>query len=360
MRKRVTCAAALCVALLGCKKKEAAPPPPEEPKVIEPKAPEPPPAKKPLSGDEIAAKFKECMAIFSSHDEARFAATCFSDTTVTDIVDSGMPPTTGGKAAAERAREFWTGIPDTRIEPQLTLVSGDNFASIDLFTGTNTGELMGKPPTGKKVGYYMTHFGAIDQSTGVPSKVNGLFDMATMMGQVSGDKTAAKVVDKGWPEPGKVIVATGAPAEAANVELWNKGTEGWNAHDAAKALADYADDAVFHDAGMGEIKGKKAITDIMKAYWAGFPDIKGTYDSVWGAGDWLFASAIVSGTNDGDLPMMKLKKTGKTVTMRTAEIVRIEGGKVKEHWIFYNGLAMAMQLGLVPPPEGAPNPKQKT
>ena len=360
MKKRVMCAAALCIALLGCKKKEeAAPsPPPEEPKVIEPKAPDKPPEKKPLSGEEIGARFKECMAIFSAHDEAKFAATCFSDATVTDLVDSGMPPTTGGKAAAERAKGFWTGFPDIKVEPQLTLVNGTNFASIDLTTGTNTGELMGKPPTGKKVGYYMTHFGEFDQATGVPSKVNSLFDMATSMGQVSGDKKALKVVDKGWPEPGKVVVAKGDPAEAANVELWNKGTEGWNAHDATKALADYADDAVFHDAGMGEIKGKKAVTDVMKAYWAGFSDIKGTYDSVWGAGDWVFASGTVTGTNDGDLPMMKLKKTGKTVTMRTAEVARFEAGKIKEHWIFYNGLAMATQLGLVPQPGAAPAPKK--
>ena len=50
-----------------------------------------------------------------------------------------------------------------------------------------------------------------------------------------------------------------------------------------------------------------------------------------------------------DRPRTK-KKTGKTATLHHANVFKLEGGKVKEHWIFGDGMAMAKQLELTPPP----------
>jgi hypothetical protein len=51
------------------------------------------------------------------------------------------------------------------------------------------------------------------------------------------------------------------------------------------------------------------------------------------------------------------KKTGKPVTLRHLHVFKLAGGKVKEHWIFGNGMAMAMQLGMLGPPAGAAGEK---
>ena len=39
--------------------------------------------------------------------------------------------------------------------------------------------------------------------------------------------------------------------------------------------------------------------------------------------------------------------------MHSLEVLQFKDGKVVNHWIFENGMAMAMQLGLMPP-MGAP------
>jgi hypothetical protein len=44
------------------------------------------------------------------------------------------------------------------------------------------------------------------------------------------------------------------------------------------------------------------------------------------------------------------KKTGKSFKINAIEIAHWEGGKVKEIWPFINGMQMAEQLGLLPPP----------
>jgi hypothetical protein len=48
------------------------------------------------------------------------------------------------------------------------------------------------------------------------------------------------------------------------------------------------------------------------------------------------------------MPTMGLKKTGKTVTMNVVEVSKLKEGKISNVWRFYNGMAMAQQLGLIP------------
>ena len=58
----------------------------------------------------------------------------------------------------------------------------------------------------------------------------------------------------------------------------------------------------------------------------------------------------MTGTNDGDVPMMKLKKTGKPIDVTFLEIDKVKDGKVTNAWLFYDNMAFASQLGLMPPP----------
>jgi hypothetical protein len=47
------------------------------------------------------------------------------------------------------------------------------------------------------------------------------------------------------------------------------------------------------------------------------------------------------------MPAMGLKKaSNKPVSVRYLDITRWVGGKLKEEWLFYDGMAMARQLGL--------------
>jgi SnoaL-like polyketide cyclase len=80
-----------------------------------------------------------------------------------------------------------------------------------------------------------------------------------------------------------------------------------------------------------------------------FPDVKLDVKSVWAAGDYVFAAGSWSGTNTGDMPGGKLKKTGKAVSVQFIEIDKFSAGRTKNIWIFSNGAAVAAQLGLMNP-----------
>lgn len=339
----------------GCQSKEEPAKPEQKPAVAKPVPAPVVPAKTPMTAEQAGARWIECMGFFSAHDAAKFGA-CTTERTTSELLDSGMPAAVGSAAMVARAQGFWAGFPDITAKPQIVLLNGGQFATIDLMTGTNTGSFMGMPPTGKKIGNYVAHFGQLDLASGEAKVINGLHDMGTMMGQMTGDKKARPVVEQGWPDAGKVVIAKDDATERANVDAFKAGGAAWNAHDATKLAAIYADDAVFHDPGMGDVVGKKAIMTTMKGFWTGFSDLKTTEENVWGAGDWVVVIGSTSGTNDGDLKMMGIKKTGKPVTLKVVELGRFENGKVKDHWVFYNTMAMAMQLGLVPPPGAAPAP----
>lgn len=45
---------------------------------------------------------------------------------------------------------------------------------------------------------------------------------------------------------------------------------------------------------------------------------------------------------------MKLKKTSKKVSLPFFEIDRFDGGKIKEAWLFFDGITFASQLGMIP------------
>jgi hypothetical protein len=53
------------------------------------------------------------------------------------------------------------------------------------------------------------------------------------------------------------------------------------------------------------------------------------------------------------------KATKKAITLRSAHVFLLADGKVKQHWEFANGMAMAMQLGLIAPPPGQAKAEEK-
>jgi hypothetical protein len=75
------------------------------------------------------------------------------------------------------------------------------------------------------------------------------------------------------------------------------------------------------------------------------------------AGTHTLSIGQFKGTNDGDLPQLGLKKTGKTLDTFYLEFVEWKDGKAKKIMPFQNGLEMAMQLGLVPEPGATPAEK---
>ena len=77
---------------------------------------------------------------------------------------------------------FATGFPDLKTESQDIIIEGDKIVSRDTTTGTNTGEFMGMPATGKSVDFEEIHIGRVENGKMVEHW--GLIDVAAMMTQL--------------------------------------------------------------------------------------------------------------------------------------------------------------------------------
>jgi predicted ester cyclase len=353
----VACAAML--AAVACKKEDGEPKgaakttEPTTPTTAEPvKQPEP---AKPMTAEEKAAFYQACWGHLNAGHMDEFAK-CYADDITVDSVDSGMPAAEGKEAAMARISGFRTAFPDLKGESALILVNGNKLVAANLITGTHSGELkMGEqaiPPTNKKVGYVTGH--AIELGDDNLAHREWLFtDQSTLMGQLGLHKEKVRPVMAKLPGETEVVIARDDDAERANLEAHKQFAEAWNKHDKA-ASAFFAPDAVLHDMTQAKDMKGKEITAQTERIWKGFGDAKGETIDMWAAGPYTVALVKNTGTNTGDVKEWKVKKTGKSISFTGLEIHKWEGGKVKEAWMFANGMTIPMQLGLIPAPGGAP------
>ena len=172
-------------------------------------------------------------------------------------------------------------------------------------------------------------------------------DSGTMMAQLGLSPGPARPVMTSTTAAPTVVVVGGTPAEMSNVESVRFQMAAYNSHDAKGFNAYNAPDSVYHDMAMpNDQTAKESLAgtlDMLKA----FPDAKLVPLSIWGAGDYVVVVGRFEGTNKGPMAAMGIKKaTGKSVSVRFLDITRWESGKIKEDRLFYDGMAMAAQLGI--------------
>ena len=137
-------------------------------------------------------------------------------------------------------------------------------------------------------------------------------------------------------------------------ELLDRYVELYNAGDLDGVIDLYADDAV---QGMpdGIFEGRSAIHDRLARELEAIPDVTHTVVSFIEQGDAFADEWTFVGTQTGPFLLPNgtvLPPTGKQVEVRGMEIVRVgPDGKIVLNTLYYDNLAVAEQLGLVP--EGA-------
>lgn len=370
MKHRIGLIGLALVGLGACQQQEpaAAPlaaPPPAQPLA----AAEPPPAAAPAeaakpaapppaTADERAKWFKDCWAHFNGKDWNKFPG-CYAENATSEQVDMGMPPLVGRANVIDKnAKVFATAFPDLVGESELTIVSGNDILSVVLLKGTHKGALPGPqgdiPATNKKIGYLAVQHVQTTPDGRLIAKERFMYDGGTFMSQVGlSPAPARKPLEQGWTEKPSLI-SSGSEAEKANLAALGAYTGAFNKHDAAALAATVTDDVTFSDlASPADRVGKKEVSKANEEMFKGFPDAKIEQTAAWAAGDFVVSTGRFSGTNTGDMPSMKLKKTGKAVNVEYYMVSKIAGGKLKSNWLFSNGMAFAGQLGLLPAPKAA-------
>jgi predicted ester cyclase len=133
-------------------------------------------------------------------------------------------------------------------------------------------------------------------------------------------------------------------------DLYEEAIRLYNAGDVEGFAAAHAQDAVLVTP-VGIVRGRAAI----RSYWtdqrAAFPDLTLRLGVVVEQGDIVAAEWTWFGTNTGPLLRRdgtEMRATGRRVELPGMELARIKDGAIVEYRMYWDGMAIARQLGLLP------------
>jgi steroid delta-isomerase-like uncharacterized protein len=140
---------------------------------------------------------------------------------------------------------------------------------------------------------------------------------------------------------------------SANRELLDRYVELYNAGDLDGVMDLYAEDAV-QNMPDGTFEGRSTIGERLAQELIGFTDLNHTVRSFLEEGDTFADEWTFAGTHTRPFLLpdgTELPPTGKRVEIAGMEFVQVRDGKVVINTLYYDNLAVAVQLGVVP--EGA-------
>ena len=108
------------------------------------------------------------------------------------------------------------------------------------------------------------------------------------------------------------------------------------------------DDLIDHEEGLpGQPTGREGVKFFISAMREAFPDIRvETVEPTMVDGNLEAARVVLTGTHKGGL--MGVAATNRTVEIESIDIIRIEDGKVAEHWGVTDTMSLMQQLGALP------------
>jgi len=121
--------------------------------------------------------------------------------------------------------------------------------------------------------------------------------------------------------------------------------------DTTKVDSLVAETFVEHQMLPGMVPGRAGLKAMIASFHTSFPDLKNTVHDMSVDGDKVWMYSNMSGTMKGEF--MGMKPTGKSFDVEAFDLVRIENGKMAEHWGTLDAMAMMDQLGAMPPAAGA-------
>jgi len=133
-------------------------------------------------------------------------------------------------------------------------------------------------------------------------------------------------------------------------DAYEQGIRFYNAGDVEGMVNLYTEDAT-RVAPFGTFHGRAAIREALSRDKVAFPDHIMTVDVVVEQGDTIAAEWTVAGTHMGPLVMpdgTELPPTGKRVELKGMELVQFRDGKVAVHHEYWDNMAVAGQLGVLP------------
>ncbi|MBP1695403.1 MAG: ester cyclase [Deltaproteobacteria bacterium] len=152
---------------------------------------------------------------------------------------------------------------------------------------------------------------------------------------------------------GGMAIAQSTSNTDANIELVRKHHEEvWSKGNMVVADEIYLNDLVRHSADMPDMRGREPYKRFILACREAFPDWKDMVENVIVSGDLVVTRYINRGTMTGTMrgPKGNRPPTGKHLEAPCAAFFRIAEGKIAEVWFYYDSVAFANALNVLPPP----------
>jgi len=121
-----------------------------------------------------------------------------------------------------------------------------------------------------------------------------------------------------------------------------------NDRDADSLLPFVAEDLVETWPVVGRLEGGAAVRDHFAAMFAAMPDFHIEVERMADDGETVFVHWHVTGTCTG-ARFLGIEPTGRPIDLRGTDCFTIRDGKVAANFIAYDGMAFAVQAGLLPP-----------
>ncbi|MEA2575903.1 MAG: hypothetical protein QOH93_3201 [Chloroflexia bacterium] len=111
-----------------------------------------------------------------------------------------------------------------------------------------------------------------------------------------------------------------------------------------------AADFVNHARPDDSLRGPQALKSLTQWLHGAFPDSHYTLKRVMAEDDDVMVYLSHSGTHLG--PFMGAAPTGRHFSQDQMHLIRLQDGKIAEHWAVRDDLGLMRQLGIIPAPSG--------
>jgi ketosteroid isomerase-like protein/predicted ester cyclase len=274
------------------------------------------------SGDDIAKRYEECIALAN---EARWDEfeNCYAGNVMFEAPGKGEPRTLDVEVAA--AKKTRGELPDYKQAPQLVLVSGNTVIAIELHTATST-------KTKKPIGFLLAHVIGTDP-TGKATRDLAFWDANTVEGQRTG-KPGVRAIATPFPTKTSLI-AKDDDVEKQNLATFTQMMEASENKDLVAFGEKLAGDVVWSVVNRPKDLTKAEILAGIKTRLEK-TDLHYRVDHAWAAGDYVASIETVSGTATAESPDKKFKK-GDKIERQLLAIHRFANGKLAQVWVFVQG-----------------------
>ena len=263
---------------------------------------------------------KKSMVEIWNEGKIDLADELLADNYVDHNAPPGLPP--GKEGFKQLVNMYKTAFPDVKFAIDFQVAEGDRVATRYTAVGTQSGELMGYPASGKQATVRGIIINRIENGKIAESWEN--FEMYEMLVQIG------------------MLPAPGSNAQATVASFFNEVMN----HGKTDLLNNLiAGDFISHNFPQPN-SNKEAMTGGCKAMLSAFTGLKVTVEDQTVSGDKVYSRGYWTGKHTGDF--QGIKPTNKDLKVEFQYIWRVKDGQLAENWVTMDLAGMMQQMGAQP------------